>query len=182
MDLRVRPFASEADYHRMIDYFHDASDEFLAGMGVDRGKLPSRDAWFESAWRDHRLPETDPRRERFHMAWLADGTLVGHSCINQIEWGVRAFAHLHLWRADLRRSGAGSELFRRSVTSYFDRFDLKVLCVEPYSGNPAPRRVLGKLGFRFVGRRWTVPGPINVEQEVDRYEMTREDWSRLDPS
>jgi RimJ/RimL family protein N-acetyltransferase len=174
--LLVRPFESPADFYGMIDYFHSASDELLVRMGVDRSKLPPREVWFDHAWRDHQLPENDPRRDRFFLAWVLDGHVVGHSSINRITWGDSANAHLHLWRTDLRRAGIGSEFFRRSISIYFERFDLKVIYVEPHADNPPPNRVLEKLGFRFTERYRTVPGPVNFEQDVNRYEIDRVSW------
>lgn len=176
MNIEVRPFESAIDYARMIDYFHGASDDHLRAMGVERGRLPAREAWLDSNWRDHELPDNDPRRDRFCVAWLLDGTLVGHSSINKIHWGREAYAHLHLWTPDARNRGAGTEFFRRSVAVYFDRFQLELLIVEPYADNAAPNRVVQKLGFRFARRYRTVPGPLNFEQDVNRYEMTRTEW------
>jgi [ribosomal protein S5]-alanine N-acetyltransferase len=178
-ELLVRPFVTPADYYGMIDYFHGASDELLLRMGVDRSKLPARAAWFDHAWRDQQLPETDPRRDRFFLAWLFDGVVVGHSSINQIRWGEQAHAHLHMWRSDLRRAGTGTEFFKRSVSIYFERFDLDVVNVEPRADNPPPNRVLEKLGFRFIERYRTIPGPVNFEQDVNRYEMDRATWGRI---
>jgi RimJ/RimL family protein N-acetyltransferase len=177
-ELFVRPFESPTDYYAMIDYFHGAPDDLLGQMGVDRARLPARQDWFDRAWRDHERAEDDPQRDRFFLAWVLDADIVGHSSINQIRWGDSASAHLHLWRSDLRRAGIGGEFFGRSVSIYFARFDLKVLRVEPYAENPAPNRVVEKLGFRFVKRYRTVPGPMNFEQDVNRYEMDRAEWGR----
>jgi RimJ/RimL family protein N-acetyltransferase len=177
--IEVRPFESREDHLGMIDYYLDGSEEFLRGMGIDPQKLPPRDFWFEHVWRDRLVPETDPGRDRFYLAWLLDGEQVGHSSINEIHWGSHACAHLHLWRPDLRRGGLGAEFFRRSISLYFERFDLKTIIVEPYAENPAPNRVLQKLGFTFVRRYRTTPGPVAFEQELHRYEVTREEWQRL---
>lgn len=155
---------------------HGATDEFLLGLGVDRARLQPREAWFDHLWRDQQIPEDDPRRERFYVAWVLDGVVVGHSSINQIQWGQQAFGHLHLWRSDLRRAGLGADFMRRSVSFYFERFNLNVLYVEPYAYNPGPNRVLKKLGFKLVKQHRTVPGPMNFKQDVNRWEMKRTDW------
>lgn len=175
----VRPFESEADYYGMIDYFLNGSPEFLAGMGVDHKKLPPRGFWFRRSWQDFQLPENDPQRDRFLVAWLVDGEIIGHSSINHIKWGEEASAHLHMWRSDLRRSGLGAELFSKSVSLYFERFDLQRLYVEPMADNPAPNRTLQKLGFEFLERYRTIPSPIAFEQDLNRYLMTRERWLSL---
>jgi [ribosomal protein S5]-alanine N-acetyltransferase len=174
--LAVHPFATRADYYGMIDYFRNATNEHLLGMGVDRTRLPDREVWFEQAWRDHERAETDPERDRIFLAWLYDGEAVGHSSINQIKWNEQANAHLHLWRADLRQGGVGSEFFRRSISWYFDRYGFKRIFVEPFAENPAPNRVLEKLGFHFIEQYRTIPGPVNFEQDVNRYVMDVDRW------
>jgi RimJ/RimL family protein N-acetyltransferase len=171
--IEVRPFESRSDYLSMIEYFTSGSPEFLRGMGVDPAKMPDRDAWLERAWRDHQLPEDDAGRERFYVGWYLDGELIGHSSISQIRWGEEAYIHLHMWKADRRRSGIGSEFFRKSIDFFYDRFQLKRLYCEPYAENPAPNRVLEKLGYKPVKRYRTTPGPINFEQDVNRYEITK---------
>ena len=171
--LEVRPFAERSDYLAMIDYFTSAAPAFLRGMGVDPDKMPSRAAWLEAAWRDHQLAETDPRRERFFVGWYLDGELIGHSSINKIKWGEEAYIHLHMWQPDRRKSGVGTEFFRKSIDFFLERFQLDRLYCEPYAENPAPNRVLQKLGYTPVKRYRTIPGPINFEQEVNRYEITK---------
>ena len=165
----------------MIDYFHSAPPELLLRMGVDPARLPARTEWFERAWRDHHLADDDPQRERLHIGWLLDGELVGHSSVNQIRWGEDACAHLHLWHSAARGAGLGSEFFRRSITLYFERLQLARIIVEPNAANRPPNAVVEKLGFTLVKHYRTVPGPINFEQDVARYEMTRTEWFRANP-
>ena len=42
--------------------------------------------------------------------------------------------------------------------------------------NPAPNKTLARVGFEFVKEYVTVPGSINFEQPVNRWEMTREKY------
>ena len=86
---------------------------------------------------------------------------------------IEACIHLHLWNSQLRRAGLGTEFVRRSATFYFERFNLQKLVCEPRAENPAPNRVLEKLGFAFVRRHRTTPGVIAYEQDVNRYELRR---------
>ena len=170
-ETEVRPFSSREEYELMLDYFYKADDPFLRGMGVDRLKLPERDKWLDALLVDHEKP--DEERDRFYLVWLFRGRRVGHSSINEIVPGIEAFIHLHLWNSQLRRAGLGTEFVGRSVNFYFERFNLKKLVCEPWAGNPAPNRVLEKLGFTFVRRYRTIPGVIAYEQEVNRYELRR---------
>ena len=153
----------------MIDYFLDADDAYLRGMAVDRSRLPSREQWLRDVVLDQNRP--DDCKQRLYVGWFYDGRLVGHSSVNQIEVGEEAFIHLHLWDASLRKSGAGTEFFRKSVDYFRERLRLKRVICEPYAHNCAPNRVLEKLGFTLVGRMRKIPGPINFEQDVNRWEL-----------
>jgi RimJ/RimL family protein N-acetyltransferase len=114
-------------------------------MGVDRLKLPERDRWLDALLADHE--KADRERDRFYLVWIFRGRRVGHSSINKIVPGAEAFIHLHLWNSRLRRAGLGTEFVRRSAAFYFERFNLQKLV---WAKNPAPNRVLEKLGFAFV--------------------------------
>jgi RimJ/RimL family protein N-acetyltransferase len=166
--LAVRPF-NESDYAAMVDYFLGSEPLFLMGMGVDTRKMPRREEWLRDLLRDHQ--KADAQRERFYLAWSCDGDLVGHSSINEIELGKDAHFHLHLWRAELRGAGLGTQFVRLSAAYYMARFGFKRLVCEPYSHNPAPIRAVAKAGFRFVKRYRTVPTAISFEQDVDHYEL-----------
>jgi RimJ/RimL family protein N-acetyltransferase len=163
----VRPFAGRSEYERMVDYFLDADDGFLQGMGVDRSKLPARDEWIASALRDHDRPNDE--KERVYLAWVYGGEIIGHSSINNIKVGQAAFIHLHLWFRSHRQAGLGTKFFDLSAVRFARDFSLKRIYCEPYAHNPGPNHVLLKCGFRFVKRYRTVPGPLNFEQEVNQY-------------
>src|SRR5580765_2327894 len=170
-EIVVRPFSSREEYELMLDYFYKADDPFLRGMGVDRLKLPEKEKWLDALLADHEKP--DRERDRFYLVWIFRGTRVGHSSINKIVFGDEAFIHLHLWNSQSRRAGLGTEFVRRSAIFYFERFNLQKLVCEPRAENPAPNRVLEKLGFAFVRRHRTTPGVIAYEQDVNRYELRR---------
>jgi RimJ/RimL family protein N-acetyltransferase len=73
----------------------------------------------------------------------------------------------------MRKTSLGTEFVRRSANFFFERFNLQRLVCEPWAENPAPNRVLEKLGFRFVRRYRTIPGVIAYEQDVNHYELGR---------
>ena len=174
-EIEVRPFSSREEYELMLNYFYKADDTFLRGMGVDRSKLPERDKWLDALLIDHQKPDNE--RDRFYLVWTFRGQRVGHSSINNIVPGTEAFIHLHLWDSQLRRAGLGTEFVHRSANFYFQRFNLKKLVCEPAADNPAPNRVLEKLGFAFIRRYRTTPGVIAYEQDVNRYELGRPNQS-----
>src|SRR6201984_1845680 len=113
-EIKVRRFSRRRQYELILYYFYKADDPFLRGMGVDRLKLPERNKWLEALLADHEKPAGE--RDRFYLVWIFRGTRVGHSSINKIVLGDKAFIHLHLWNSQLRRAGLGTEFVRRSAS------------------------------------------------------------------
>lgn len=161
---------------RVIDYFLNSDTAFLKGMGVDPARLPDRDRWTGLIRED--MERTLEARQFYYLLWVADGEPVGHSNINKIEFGHRAFMHLHLWRPDLRRSGLGQHFIRACISRYFTVFKLERLICEPYVRNPGPNKTLEKAGFTLVKTHDTVPGWINFHQTVNRWILTRNRWKK----
>jgi hypothetical protein len=117
--IQITPFADRSDCERMVDYFLNADTPFLVGMGVDRGKLPERHVWIESVLAD--LERPDHEKDRCYLAWVYDGTPVGHSSINEIKAGDEVFIHLHMWATGLRQGGLGTQFFARSAAEFMRR-------------------------------------------------------------
>ena len=170
--LQVLPFSFKSDYERVVDYFLNADEAFLRGMGVDPSKLPDREAWLNRLLPD--LTRPDSQKQTFYVGWHYEGTRIGHCNLSPLRYGDQAYVHLHLWESSARRAGLGTELFRRSAQMFLQRFALQRLYCEPYADNPAPNRVLTKAGFRFVKRYRTTPGLINFEQEINQYVIDRQ--------
>jgi RimJ/RimL family protein N-acetyltransferase len=173
--LNVREFAT-TDIPVWTDYWCKASDEFLLGMGVDLNKKPHKTELV--AMMEGQLQLELDARKSYALIWEVDGRPVGHCNVGDIEFGVKANMHLHLWENALRRRGWGTILVRRSLPYFFNRLKLKVLYCEPYALNPAPNRVIPELGFTFVKRYTTIPGPLCFEQEVNQYSMTRTQFEK----
>ena len=171
MKLSVRPMLLK-EIPLVIDYFHSASEEYLRGMGVDPGKLPSRDELHQIAKQDFQLPNTE--RQFYYLAWEFGGKVIGHHNINMIKYGVDARMHLHVWPSQHRKKGLGTQFVKLSLPIYFREFDLQRLFCEPYSENPGPNFTLPKAGFKFLEQVETVPGWINFHQKINRYVIKRE--------
>ena len=161
----------------VINYFLEADDAFLRGMGVEPSKMPTAVQWRQLVVDDRERPLQE--RQHYYLLWELDGLPVGHSNINAISYGQEAKMHLHLWQPQTRRSGNGTFFVRESIARYFEKFKLQRIICEPYALNPAPNRTLAKGGFEFIKRYETIPGWIAFEQEVNRWEMSRERWQLL---
>jgi RimJ/RimL family protein N-acetyltransferase len=62
---------------------------------------------------------------------------------------------------------------------FFERLQLKKLYCEPYALNSAPNKSLEKVGFEFIKEYITIPGSLNFEQPVKRWELSYEKFQLL---
>ena len=127
-----------------IDYFHDASDDHLFILGVDRALLPSRAAWREFYEADYARPVRD--RENYSLAWEFDDQIVGFSSADQITFGEQAFMHQHILDTSHRRSGMGTQFLRKSAAIYFQV--LKLLPAERVQHRPQQNAAACRLSLR----------------------------------
>jgi RimJ/RimL family protein N-acetyltransferase len=171
--LSVREMPPEAVDLR-IDYFHDATDEDLVVMGVERSLLPSRAAWRRSYAEDFARPLAE--RRGYAVLWELDGAPVGFSTVDRIELGEQAFMHLHVVDPARRRAGLGTEFVRLTVAHYFSVLDLRRIFCEPNAFNQAPNRTLARVGFSYLFTHETTPGPINFFQATTRWVLERSAW------
>ena len=170
MKLDVRPMLKE-EIPIVLDYFLNSPRSYLRKMGVEPSLLPEKEEWRNTIWKD--LERADEDREFFYLSWLQDGELIGHTNINKIRYEEDAFMHLHVWPEILRRKGMGTELVKKSLPLYFNKFKLKRLFCEPNALNEPPNKTLVKAGFTFLGAEEKVPGYINSLQIVNKYVIER---------
>lgn len=173
MQLTVREMQLN-DIEKIVDYFVLADTEFLRGMGADKSKLPNREDWIKKLESDFHKPNTT--KEYYYIIWLFDKQEVGHSNINNIEFGKSATMHLHLWNTDKRKSGLGLKFLKQTIPHYFKNFKIEKLICEPYSKNIAPNKTMLKYGFELVRTYETKPGFINFYQKVNRYELKKNNY------
>jgi RimJ/RimL family protein N-acetyltransferase len=167
----VRPM-EVAEARLAVDYFHDATDEHLARIGVDRALLPSREDWLRAFAVDERRPLA--QRAQYGVVWVLDGEVVGFSRTERIELGEQAFMHLHILRPPERRQGHGARFVRLSAHHYFEVLGLRRLYCEPNAYNVAPNRTLQRAGFRYDHTHDSAPTPINHHQALTRWTLERQ--------
>jgi RimJ/RimL family protein N-acetyltransferase len=151
-----------ADFDVRIAYFHEAPDEHLNRLGVDRSRLPRPDAWRASFEQNLALPLEE--RSEYGVVWQLDGGLVGFSTADQIRIGDEAHMHLHITDPERRSGGLGTQFVRLTAAHLCDVLRLNRLYCEPNAFNAAPNRTLQKAGFRYVCSRKGRPNPINTYQ------------------
>ena len=170
MTMAVREMA-KPEFEFVIDYFFNATPEFLESLGVDPSRLPTPDSWRERFRREQAKPIE--QRAWLVVTWLKDSRPLGFSTSDKITYGEQANMHLHVVDPERRNQGYGTECVRRSADVYFERLKLKRLFCEPYAFNVAPNRTLQRAGFKYLKTYMTVPGPLNFHQAVTRWVMER---------
>ena len=174
--LSVREIRQQ-DIEPITKYWLGSDAAFLQGMGVDVEKIPGKEKWKEMLM--EQLGQSIEEKKSYCIIWQVDENAVGHSNINKIIIGEEAYMHLHIWSAEIRKKGFGTELIRLTLPYFFEKFRLKKLYCEPYALNPAPNKTLEKTGFRFVKEYITTPGWLNFEQPVNRWELTYDQFKKM---
>jgi RimJ/RimL family protein N-acetyltransferase len=168
-----------ADFAVRVAYFHEATDEHLARLGVDRSLLPTPGEWQARFASNLALPLE--QRAEYGVVWELDHTLIGFSTADQIRFGVEARMHLHIVDPQRRAVGLGSRFVRLTAVHYCQALRLARLYCEPNALNVAPNRTLQRAGFRYVRSRRCRPTTINTHQTTTiwLYEPEREIGSTI---
>ena len=170
MSLNVRELL-EKDIRDIVDYWISASPDYLTAMGADINKLPARSQFIANLQQQLKLPYEEI--SSYALIWEDNGLSIGHCNINKIVFAQEAYMHLHLWKKEERKKGAGSTLVEASLPYYFNKFRLQELYCEPYALNEAPNKTLSKVGFEFIQEHITIPGALNFEQIVKTWRMSK---------
>jgi RimJ/RimL family protein N-acetyltransferase len=174
--LSVREINKD-DIDLITQYWTTADDKFLVNMGVDLNKMPAKEFWCQML--SEQLSQSYEEKKSYCIIWQVNGKAIGHSNVNKIIFGEEASMHLHIWNAEFRKSGYGTEFIKMTIPWFFQNLRLRNLYCEPYTSNPAPNKTLEKAGFEFVRNYITTPGFLNFEQEVSRWQMTYEKFKTL---
>ena len=173
MKISVREM-KENDIEQIVEYFADATPEYLIGMGADPNKIPSKEKWIGILQKEFK--KDNKEKEFYYIIWQIGEKSIGHSNINKIIFAKEAYMHLHIWGKENRHKGIGLQLIKETIPFYFRNFNLQELYCEPYSLNPAANNTLVKVGFEFIKEYETTPGWINLHQKVKRYILTKDSF------
>ncbi|HEU0029629.1 MAG TPA: GNAT family protein [Kofleriaceae bacterium] len=171
--LRLRPYAE-----------HDVDALWPI---VSRPEFPR-----QMSWAAHRDREETREFVRSRIAALAEnegiswviehaGKLVGTIGFDEIRWQVRAWridrTELGYWLApDAWNQGFMTEAASAVVRYGFDQIGLHKITVRCFEANVASRRVIEKVGFRFVGRAEDDVWRDGVWSTHLLYELTSPEW------
>ena len=163
MSLSVREMKL-SDSELVVDYFLNATDDYILGLGALPENLPKRQQWIEKFQVNFHKPYS--KKSFYVIIWLLDDEPVGHSNLADIQYGEQAKMHLHIWYEKIRKKGYGFEFLRQTIPFYFKNFKLNKLICEPYALNPAPVSILKNVGYQFIKEYETTPGYLNFPQKV----------------
>lgn len=168
-DLKIRDMVA-SDVPLVQSYWMELTQSDIARMSVNPQKISIKarqvENYLELAGTEYRDRTIDA------LMWELNGKPIGVSTLRHILFGDSAEIHLHIIDPLLRRSGYGHRFFALSLEEYFRRFELRLIVCEPSAQNPAPNRLLQKLGFTVARTYVTHPSEVSVEHEVNRYEIT----------
>jgi [ribosomal protein S5]-alanine N-acetyltransferase len=159
------------DLPLLADYWLESPAAYLAGLGVDLQKLPTREAFLAQIGGQLALPLAE--RRSLALLWRLGEQSIGHCNLNPFTFGETGHLHLHLWKAEHRQQGLGLPLLQMSLPVFFNLLQLQQIICEPYAHNPAPNALLAKAGFTYLKTYRTTPGSINFEQEVKRWSLDK---------
>ena len=157
----------EKDIKHISDYWTKSDPEYLMSLGVDLEKVPDPEEFRTMLL--NQLASAYHEKQNYALIWCVNNEPIGHCNINQILFGNRANMHVHIWNDGNRKRGYGAMLIALSLPLFFKNFNLKNIYCEPFSANEGPNRILAKVGFRFIESYTTIPGSINLEQEVNKW-------------
>ena len=166
----VRPLERE-DIPHIVDYWVNASPEQLLTMGADASKIPSKAQWQANLAKILATPEREATT--FYLVWLVDGRPIGFNSLKNIKYGESGEMHLHLWEEASRGKGYGGVLFCLAAIEFFRRFNLKTIICEPSASNPAPNRMLQRIGFPLILTHTAATSELSLVSEVNRYAIDR---------
>jgi RimJ/RimL family protein N-acetyltransferase len=174
--LRVRDLSLD-DIPLVNGYWANHTPADIDRMSLDPGKIPTPyiqvEAYRKLLNLSHEAKESDV------LIWELNGQAVGLSTLRRIRYAQDGEIHLHMIEPALRRAGFSHRFFAMTLALYVQRFKLELIVCEPSSDNPGPNRLLQKLGFAIAKTYRTIPGPLNREHEVNRYEITSDQVAAL---
>ncbi len=165
MQLTVRP-PREDDIRHVVAYWCDATDDEWLRRGADPARRPTPERLAEGVRATGR-----PEAKHAYSIWEVDGRAIGYACLKDIEPGHTGSIHLHIWDAGQRKHGLGARLFCLSVVDLYAQFDLKSMICEPAAANPAPNRMLSRIGFRLVESRYGRSSDLSAQTQLNRYDI-----------
>jgi len=174
--LSIRELKSE-DLDSLISYWTGSDASFMKNMGVDMNKMPNESEW--KTFLSKQLSQNYQEKESYCLIWLLNNQAIGHSNISKISYGEEAYMHLHLWNQNHRIKGLGAQFVKLGIPLFFKNMELKNLFCEPYALNPAPNKLLQKLGFQLFDQYTGIPGWLNFEQPVNKWLLTKENYINL---
>src|ERR1017187_8662759 len=92
--LSVREIEKE-DIERITDYWLNASEPYLKGMGADINKVPPKKDLAQML--EQQLRDSYEEKKSYCIIWLFDGKPIGHCNVNKIIFGDEASMLLLIW-------------------------------------------------------------------------------------
>ncbi|HSK41432.1 MAG TPA: GNAT family protein [Arenibaculum sp.] len=149
-DIAVVDFAG-ADIDGFLRYWYDADAGFLAAMGVDPAKLPSRRKMREMLELNLERDERSRTPQNTILSIKLKGETIGVHELTHLTAGDSGILHAHIWDRAHRGRGIGIVSYVKAMQVFFRRFDLARIVFESPAHNPGANRIKDKLGIEASG-------------------------------
>ncbi len=83
------------DIELITNYWQEAEPKFLVSLGVDLDKRVINNDLQKAL--TEQIDTPIHKKKSYTLIWEIDEKQVGHSNINKIKFGNKAFIHFHLW-------------------------------------------------------------------------------------
>lgn len=170
-----------ADIPIFIDYWHDTSTTHIREMGVDQGRLPTRQAMREALSIAFDRRQNSPVRAASRIvAICASGRTIGFHQVTDLETSNRsAVMHGYITHPSWRGRGVGTVSYTKSMQLFFDRFDLNSIVFETPNNNFAAQAVKRKLGILPCGEIVICKPFLIRPLPATRYLVTKDDLETI---
>ena len=84
---------------------------------------------------------------------------------------------MHFFDPEKRGRGYATALFWPVLQIFFDHHAIEKIQFEPPHWIAGSNALLKKMGIRFLGSETKRPATNALEDQVNRYEITREEWA-----
>ena len=165
-NLSIRPLYKD-DIESIVQYWFDSDRMFLTKLGVDLSKFGSRESFAQML---EQVCETPIEQAKlYYCVWLVDEKPMGYACLRDIVHHKIAHMHLHIWDKINRGKSLGGSLFALSAVEFYRLFNLKMILCEPMASNPAPNRLLKKIGFEKWRTYYCASSEVSLPGDVNSY-------------
>jgi RimJ/RimL family protein N-acetyltransferase len=131
-----------ADINEILDYYYNPTPSTLESIGVKAFNLPPIQHYTD--WLIKCATDNDQEKTAYICLIKLEEINIGHVVLGHLQFGKEAVFHIHLWKEQHRKMGAGKSIFPQIIQIAFTRFALQRLIIDVPTTNIAAQKLIGK--------------------------------------